>query len=65
MKDEAHYLTEFMIRYGGSFVSALGQLYRQADADNQRRIREAWPEYWAEYRDLLKRYPRKWGRRDE
>ena len=61
MKDEAHYLTEFMIRYGGSFVSSLGALYRQADADNQRRIREAWPQYWAEYRDLLHRYPEKVG----
>ena len=45
-------VTEAMISYGGGFVQSLGRLYRQADEDNQRRIKLAWPEYWKQYADL-------------
>lgn len=48
------YVTEAMERYGGGFVQVLGRLYRQADDDNRRRIREAWPEYWAAYTELAR-----------
>jgi hypothetical protein len=43
-----------MIRFGGGFVSALGALYRQADDDNRRRLKAAFPEYFRKY-DALAR----------
>jgi hypothetical protein len=56
MSDLTDYdVIEAMVRYGGSFVRSLGQLYRQADADNQRRLREAFQEYFTEYRDIALR----------
>lgn len=51
----AYDITEAMIRYGGGFVSGLGRLYRQADASNQAKLVAAFPEYFAEYRDLAAR----------
>lgn len=48
-------VTVAMYVYGGSFVSALGALWRLADDDNRARLKAAFPEYWAEYRDLAER----------
>ena len=42
-------VVQAMKHYGGSFVKTLSSLWFLADEDNQRRIKEAWPEYWAEY----------------
>jgi len=42
-------VTEAMIRLGGSFVEALGHLFRLADSDNTRRLKVAFPEYWQKY----------------
>jgi hypothetical protein len=39
---------QLMIRQGGSFVSALGKAWLNADLSNQRRLRSAFPEYLAE-----------------
>lgn len=50
MTDEDFDTVDAMIRYGGGFVSALGVAWRKADADNQRRLRTAFPEYWEKYR---------------
>lgn len=47
-EEEAWWTTEAMINHGGSFVALLGQAYRKADVINQRKIRETWPQYWAE-----------------
>ena len=47
-------ITEAMICYGGSFVSALGQLWRKADATNRAKLHAAFWEYWAEYRELVR-----------
>jgi hypothetical protein len=49
-----HAITAAMIRYGGSFCALLGRLYRAADPVNQARIRDAFPDYWAEYRILAR-----------
>lgn len=38
-----------MVEYGGSFVSKLGAAALAADPTNLRKIREAFPEYWANY----------------
>lgn len=48
-----------MITYGGSFVEGLGLLLQKADAENFRRLKEAFPEYWKEYTDISKRFPPK------
>ena len=42
-------VVQAMKHWGGGFVKQLATLFLHADKDNQRRIREAWPEYWAEY----------------
>jgi len=44
-------ITEAMIVFGGSFVSGLGRLWRQADRVNQDTLKAAFPEYWVVYRD--------------
>ena len=38
-----------MVRYGGSFVVALGKALILSDEENERRIKEAFPEYWGKY----------------
>ena len=53
----AWHVTEAMIVYGGGFVSGLGRLFRQADTENQARLRAAFPEYWATYLELAKKLP--------
>jgi hypothetical protein len=45
-------ITEAMIIYGGGFVSALGALFRCADAENQQILKSAFAHYWTEYREL-------------
>lgn len=42
-------VTEAMIRFGGSFVRRLGELYRAGDPTNQARLRGTFPEYFAKY----------------
>ena len=41
-----------MYGYGGSFVRALAEAWQRADPINQAKLRAAFPEYWAQYRDL-------------
>ena len=47
-------VADAMILYGGNFVQTLGHLFQRGDADNQARVKAAWPEYWAEYRELAR-----------
>lgn len=44
-----------MIIYGGSFMSNLGKALQYADSENQRKIKETWPEDWQRYRDMAVR----------
>ena len=44
-----------MQRWGGSFVQALAQAARRADAENLRRIKTTWPEYWRDYGEMAQR----------
>ena len=39
-----------MIRYGGSFVEALGRALQHADSENEAIIQASWPKYWNQYR---------------
>lgn len=45
-------IVDAMIQFGGGFVQALGRLFYLADAQNQDRLKKAFPEYWAKYKDL-------------
>lgn len=38
-----------MQEYGGSFVRALGTAALAADPTNLKKIRDTWPDYWAQY----------------
>lgn len=43
-----------MIRFGGSFVKALGHAAFAADPENLQKIKDTWPEYWQRYTDMAK-----------
>ncbi|HRJ06902.1 MAG TPA: hypothetical protein PK911_05145 [Candidatus Saccharibacteria bacterium] len=43
-----------MIRFGGSFVKALGHAAFAADPENLQKIKDTWPEYWEKYTDMAK-----------
>ena len=47
-----HDVAVTMAAYGGTFVKRLGNLFFVADADNQRRLKEAFPEYWEQYGEM-------------
>ena len=38
-----------MVEYGGSFVSKLGAAALTADPSNLKKLRDAFPDYWANY----------------
>jgi hypothetical protein len=38
--------------FGGSFITLLGKAWQFGDTDNRRRIQAAFPEAWAQYREL-------------
>ncbi len=42
-----------MSLYGGSFVKALAECFRRADRINFVKLREAFPDYWIEYQDMV------------
>jgi hypothetical protein len=44
---------EAMIRFGGSFVRALGEAARCADRGNLAQIKMAFPGYWKQYSDPM------------
>jgi hypothetical protein len=43
-----------MIEYGGSFVRKLGAAALVADTDNLAKIKQTWPDYWAQYSRMAK-----------
>jgi hypothetical protein len=43
-----------MVCYGGSFARTYAVCWQHADPSNQRRLREAFPELWAEYAALAR-----------
>jgi hypothetical protein len=45
---------EAMKREGGSFVRCLGEAFSHADAINARRLKDAFPDYWEEYKGIAK-----------
>ena len=45
---------ETMMEYGGSFVRKLGAAALVADTDNLAKIKQTWPDYWAQYSRMSK-----------
>jgi hypothetical protein len=43
-----------MIEYGGSFVRKLGAAAIVADSENLAKIKQTWPDYWAQYSRMAK-----------
>lgn len=52
MADQDLKVIECMERYGGSFVVALAQAARRADADNLAKIKSTWSDYWKQYTEM-------------
>lgn len=52
MKPEDVKTIQAMIRFGGSFVKALGHAAFAADAENLQKIKDTWPEYWQRYTEM-------------
>ena len=48
-QDEKLRVSTAMIKYGGSFVKALGETLMCADHINQQKIKDTFPEYWKQY----------------
>ena len=42
-------VAEMMRKRGGGFVSKLGEAFALADADNSKKIKDTWSEYWERY----------------
>lgn len=42
-----------MQKHGSSFVAALGAAWMRADDENSQRLKEAFPEYWRNYADVV------------
>ncbi len=45
---------ETMMEYGGSFVRKLGAAALVADTENLAKIKQTWPDYWAQYSRMAK-----------
>lgn len=52
MNDQDIAVVEAMEKYGGSFVKALAELTRRADAMNLIKIKTTWAAYWKQYTDM-------------
>ena len=50
--NEAMRVARAMIEDGGSFVHYLGHALEHADHANMARIKDAFPEYWKEYKAI-------------
>lgn len=54
--EEAQKVALAMTEHGGSFVSALGDALQRADFANRAKIKDAFPEYWEQYRGLAEAF---------
>lgn len=52
--EEKHHVSSKMIKYGGHFVNLLGQMLQTADHINTQKIKNTWPEYWQDYKEMKK-----------
>lgn len=52
MSEQDIAVIEAMEKYGGSFVKALAEAARRADAINLAKIKNAFPDYWWQYTEM-------------
>ena len=52
LQTEVIYVAWAMRAYGGSFVKSLGEALDHADDINAQKIKNAFPDYWTEYKDM-------------
>ena len=50
MNEEEFKVVTAMFELGGSFVKALSLCFSRADATNFKKLKDAFPEYWEDYR---------------
>lgn len=53
--DEKILVAGAMIKYGGSFISSLGEALMHADKVNASKIRNTWPKEWEHYAQVASR----------
>jgi hypothetical protein len=49
MMKQTYYVSVGMMTFGGSFAKALGGALNNADEENRMKIKQTWPDLWAEY----------------
>ena len=54
-QEEKVTVSENMIRYGGSFIKALGEALRHADPMNTTKIKHTFSKYWEQYLNWRKK----------
>ena len=52
MNEEEFEIAEKMEKFGGSFVKQLAICFFRADRDNINRLKNAFPEYWEQYKKM-------------
>lgn len=52
MNDQDIAVVECMEKYGGSFVKALAECFRRADAMNFIKLKTTFAAYWKQYSDM-------------
>ena len=49
IEEEKYFVSLGMRERGGSFVKCIGEALSHAHPSNVQKIKDTWPEYWAEY----------------
>ena len=52
MQEEDYEVVKNMERFGGSFVKSLAQAFHHADPINCVRLKQAFPDYWVQYKNF-------------
>lgn len=55
MTDQDIAVVECMEKYGGSFVKALAECFRRADAHNFIKLKTTFKGYWKQYADMAQK----------
>lgn len=50
MNEKDLQIIKAMTKYGGSFVQALADCFLRADTHNFKKLKDAFPEYWEQYK---------------
>ncbi len=53
LTEEDYNIVDAMEKYGGSFVKSLAMCFRTADPINFRKLKDAFPNYWNQYKEMI------------